>query len=92
MDVDINYESSAPATSTSLVTNSKVFVHQSTQTSTTTKEETIRKLRRQVKSLKQKVQRRDIKISSMKDVIKQISQSGFSNENLDGVLKNYFEG
>lgn len=92
MDVDIDHESSAPATST-LVTNSKVFVHQSTQTSTTTtKEETIRKLRRQVKSLKQKVQRRDIKISSMKDVIKQISQSGFSNENLDGVLKNYFEG
>lgn len=45
-----------------------------------------------MKSLREKVKRRDIKISNMKDVINELSRSGCSNENLDNVLKNYFEG
>ncbi|CAH1106676.1 unnamed protein product [Psylliodes chrysocephalus] len=40
-------------------------------------------LQRKVKTLKQKVKRRDVKITNMKDVINEISKSGHSNENLD---------
>lgn len=52
----------------------------------------IKFLQKKVKSLREKVKRRDIKISNMKDVISELSRSGCSNENLDNVLKNYFEG
>ncbi|KAG5892120.1 hypothetical protein JTB14_032343 [Gonioctena quinquepunctata] len=49
-------------------------------------------LQRKVKTLKQKVKRRDVKISNMKEVIHSISKSGHSNEKLDEILKKHFEG
>ncbi|KAJ8967707.1 hypothetical protein NQ314_002653, partial [Rhamnusium bicolor] len=47
-------------------------------------------LKRTIKTLRQKVRRKDLRISTMKDVIKEISKSGHSTENLDAVLENYF--
>ncbi|KAG5877774.1 hypothetical protein JTB14_007210 [Gonioctena quinquepunctata] len=49
-------------------------------------------LQRKVKTLKQKVKRRDVNISNMKEVIHSISKSGRSNEKLDEILKKHFEG
>lgn len=49
-------------------------------------------MRRKIKTLKQKVRRRDIKIRNMKELIQQISQNGHTTEDMDSVLKNYFEG
>lgn len=82
MDIDL------PSTSTS---NSQVrtLIDRETQTVSYNKDIL---LRRKVKTLKQKVKRRDVKISNMKDVIRSISKSGHSNENLDEVLKKHFEG
>ena len=70
-------------------TSTQQFIDAETQTPTDNKQYI---LRRKLKTLKQKVRRRDLKISNMKEVITAISKSGFSNENLDAVLKNYFEG
>lgn len=74
-------------------TNLKSFVNCETQcTILKPKNSRYNSLRRQVKTLRQKVKRRDLKISNMKDIIKEIKNSGFNNENLNTVLKNYFEG
>ena len=93
MNMDLNQEQielSLPSTSTAL---SQTFVDCSTQCSLVRpKNLSCIKLRRQVKTLKQKVRRRDLKISNMTDVINEIKQNGYSNENLDVVLRNYFEG
>ncbi|KAB0795517.1 hypothetical protein PPYR_12356, partial [Photinus pyralis] len=80
MDIDC-----PPSTSTAYVATSKDCGTQTLASSSVTA------LRRQIKTLKQKVRRRDLKLSSMKEVINEISKSGHSNTNLDAVLKNYFE-
>lgn len=75
-----------PSTSTS---NMHSHVDHTTQTEPDHK---VTVMRRQIKTLKQKVRRKNLKISTMKDVIREISSSGYNNENLNTVLKNYFEG
>lgn len=50
------------------------------------------KMKRQVKTLKQKIKRKDLKISNMKEIITELKQKGYSNNNLEMVLRNYFEG
>lgn len=81
MDVDF------PSTSDEGYT--KKFIDTGTQTNA---ENIVPLLRRKVKSLKQKIHRRDVKISTMKDVIREIKNSGHSNDSLNTVLQNYFEG
>lgn len=49
-------------------------------------------LRRKIKTLKQKVKRKNVKIENMTQLIKEIKNSGQSNEPLLTVLENYFEG
>lgn len=83
MEIDL----SLPSTS---ATAMKTFVDKEAQT--VGNYATVTSLKRTVKTLKQKIKRRDIKISNMKDVIREISNSGYSNAKLDEVLKNYFEG
>lgn len=80
MDIDV------PSTSTTL---DKKLLDKETQT---LPDNTVTKLRRKVKTLKQKVIRKNIKISNMKEVIIAIKNSGHSNGNLDTVLNKYFEG
>lgn len=82
MDIDL------PSTSAT-ATPAERLLHKGTQT---VPDNTVTQLRRKVKTLKQKVSRRDIKISNMKGVISEIKKSGHSTENLDIVLNKYFEG
>lgn len=80
MDID------EPSTSASYVPRK---IDCATQTAENTKVVT---LRRKVRSLSQKVRRRNIKISSMKNIIDEITNRGYGNEKLDCILKNYFGG
>lgn len=91
MDIDSNdiqTKPNQPSTSTILP---KTFVDRKIQCSLV-KLKTQGKLRRQVKTLKQKVKRRDLKVTNMKDIIRELKSSGNTNESLDCVLRNYFEG
>jgi DNA transposase THAP9 len=49
-------------------------------------------LRRKIKTLNQKIRRRNVKISSMAELIKRMKESGHNNENLNSVMENYFTG
>lgn len=49
-------------------------------------------LRKKIKSLQQKVRRKNSKIENMRDLIIELRKNSCSNESLDDVLKNYFEG
>lgn len=88
MSIDTSYDDAGPSSS-GVSAQSRMFVDKATQT---TEKNTILKLRKKIRTLKQKVRRRNLKISTMKDVIKEISKRGYNTENLDTVLKNYFEG
>lgn len=50
------------------------------------------KLKRKVKTLQQKLRRRDEKISTMKDLIKQLKKRGHITDEVKDILGNYFEG
>lgn len=87
--VDVDIQSAADSNTPSTSSGKAQLVDVAVQVSTDAK---LFHLQRKVKTLKQKVRRRDLKIFSMKEVIEKISKSGFSNENLHAVLKHYFEG
>ncbi|KAF2883813.1 hypothetical protein ILUMI_22344 [Ignelater luminosus] len=70
--------------STSQETNKLVGVESQTQHYD---ELEVYSLRKKIKSLKQKVRRKELKISNMKNLIQEISKSGCSNENLDSFEK-----
>lgn len=68
------------------------IVDHETQTTETTLDNRIQLLERKVKSLRQKLRRKDVKISTMEVAINRIKKSGPTNESLDTVLKRYFKG
>lgn len=70
----------------------KTCMDKETQTNNNGNNEKLYQMKKRVKTLKQKIKRRDRKILNMKDLIEKISSSGYSNENLNVILKNYFEG
>ncbi|KAI4455481.1 thap domain-containing [Holotrichia oblita] len=78
-----------PSTSTSI--QQKVMVDVGVQTHTTYNSQ-LHKQQLKIKSLKQQLKRKCVKLSSMSDIIKEFSKRGFTNENFDSVLRNYFEG
>lgn len=82
-------DSSLPSTSFT-VPLVKTFTDNATQVELMNPHDRI--LKKKIKTLQQKVRRKNVKISNMKDVIKEIKKCGYSNENLDIVLGNYFEG
>lgn len=82
MDIDLFSTSAGPIR----------MIDKEVQTFPDKNEKTITLLRRKIKTLKQKVNRRDLKISNMKQLIMEIKESGHSNESLNTVLQKYFEG
>lgn len=93
MDIDLpdDLPSTSASTSCSTLTEHVKYVDHETQT-IRDESKTLTKLRRKIRTLKQTVKRQNVKISNMKDVINEISKRGHSNESLDAILKNYFEG
>lgn len=78
-------------TSSKPFSNIKILVDCQTQTDTVNMEDKINVLRREVKTLRQKVKRRDLKITNMKRSLIKILKSRYRNLNLDG-LKKHFKG
>lgn len=87
-EIECNQPDIQPSGST---TSAKTFTDSKVQCSLL-KPRSRGKLNRQIKTLKQKIKRRDLKISNMKDIIRELKNSGNTNESLDTVLSNYFEG
>ncbi|XP_044761640.1 THAP domain-containing protein 1-like [Coccinella septempunctata] len=85
-DINSHLLINSPSTST----KQKVFVDHASQTAENY--QTASNLKRKLKTLQQKIKRRDIQISHMQMVLNEIKKSGYSNAILDAVLKNYFEG
>lgn len=88
MDIDLPLASTSTTPANRSEKFGKILLDKETQTVPVN----IEQLRRKVKTLKQKVNRKNLKIRNMKEVISTIKKSGHSNENLDIVLEKYFEG
>lgn len=94
MDVpnqDTSIDIELPSTSSSSSQEVPKLIDCGSQTYSS-KAKTLHNLHREVKTLKQKVRRRNLKIANMKELLQSISKSGHSNESLDEVLKKHFEG
>ncbi|CAG9764501.1 unnamed protein product [Ceutorhynchus assimilis] len=94
IDIDLiqtPLESCPSASTTPLTTPQRTFTDCGIQCSIIEPRSADReKFSKEIKTLKQKVRRKDIKIKNMKEIIRELKKTGNSSEGLDTVLRKYF--